>query len=151
TNETYEDSEGNRGQGPQQGDHDWSERHMTDGIVSEVVPGLDTPAFNVGNSPQDVIFDIATGADGAHRNAAPNTALAGNDGPKGEPGIPTPTSGEPNPPPTDPSFSPGPQKERKHVNDRQDVDTHDTYSAAHHDLAGNVNSEVDTKHLVHAA
>lgn len=173
TTRVYEDNEGNRGQGPQQGDHDWATRHMSSQIVDELVAGLDTPEFDVDNDPYDAIFSIAQGANtGAQQNPAPDTALADNAGPKDQPGVPTPTMGVqyPMPMPTvqQVSTSPGPQGgaasvpaipaappvppfrsaaptvKEQNVNDRQDVSSHSVdLPAEHRPSSGDVGTDVN--------
>jgi HK97 family phage prohead protease len=149
TSARFEDNEGNRGQGPQQGDHDWHERHMANEVVDEEVAGLDRPTFQLdATQVGDPVFAIASGSNtGPQQNPSPNTALANNEGPAGEPGIPTPSTGVVNPAPTNPSTNPGVQRSAtptvKDVNDASYVQPLDSDSASHHDTAGNVNTHVD--------
>ena len=147
TSAEFEDNEGNRGQGPQQGDHDWHERHMANEVVDEEVAGLDRPAFQLDNTQEgDPVFAIASGSNtGPQQNPAPDTALAGNVGNADEtmpPGV-----GVRFPVPTNPSTNPGVQRSAtptaKDVNDSSYVQPLDSDSAAHHDVAGNVNTHVD--------
>jgi HK97 family phage prohead protease len=149
TSATFEDNEGNRGQGPQAGDHDFHQRHMANEVVDEEVAGLDNPSFDVGNTQEgDPVFAIASGANtGPQQNPAPNTALADSPGLANEPGVPTPSTGVTFPKPTNPSTSPGPQRSAtptvKDVNDASYVQPLDSDSVEHHDTAGNVNTHVD--------
>lgn len=177
TTRTYEDEEGNRGQGPSQGDHDWYTRHMSEQVVDSLVAGLDMPEFDPANGPDDAIFRIAQGGmTGAQQNPSnPLTDLTGG-GNRDQPGVPTPTMGVQYPIQMqtilDVSTSPGPQGSRTEpslansvqgpkgatpvakelsVNDRQDVSSHTDDLPADHrpDHAEDVGSDVhvDVPHL----
>jgi hypothetical protein len=122
TTETYEDNEGNRGQGPQAGDHDWHDRHMPEQVIAQNLPGVSD--FDVGNDANDEIMAIATGPNtGPQQNAAPDSVLSQQPGPDGEPmpsnGVQFPIST-----PASISTSPGPQRS---VAGMMTKDVHDRY------------------------
>lgn len=108
-----DDRENFLGQGPSQGDRDWLERHMSERIVDQDMPGVSD--FDVGNDADDSIMAIAAGGmTGAQQNPSdPLPAHSQNEGPKGQSGVPTPTMGvqQPISMPTvlQVSTSPGPQ------------------------------------------
>jgi hypothetical protein len=152
----YEDEEGNRGQGPQQGDHDWAERHMSEVVIDEVAADGVTQFDVLKPTHPGTIWDIATGSNTApQRNPAPYEA-APVPGTNNQPGVPTPTLGVPNPPPKDPGFSPGPQRsapppQDKNIHNANEVSSFEHDGLTPNDPEDNINTEVDTKHLKHVA
>jgi len=88
-----------RGQGPEQGDRDFAERHPVGGDP-QTMPGVST--FDVLNDASDVIMAIATGNGG--QNPAPYTAHSDRPGLAGEPAA---SPGYPVPAPQDIGFNPG--------------------------------------------
>lgn len=174
---TDDDRENFLGQGPSQGDRDWNERHLSARITDQQMPGVSD--FNVGNTADDSIMAVAAGSmSGPQQLPAPDTVLSSNEGPKGQPGVPTPTMGIQTPISMpvvlNVSTSPGPQGSRSEpslsasvqgpkdatptikeqsVNDARQVTPMDRDSADQHDTAGNIDTHVivDVPHLKRVA